>query len=109
MIFFLNPVVTPGIMFATMVRESPCSSFARRSSLGRATTIAFSSFVTVNGSEIVTESEPFGPFTETALPFTFTSTPDGIATGIFPIRDIAITKRKRELLRLRLSDLLVDR
>jgi hypothetical protein len=31
-----------------------------------------------------------------------TSTPDGIATGIFPIRDMAITKHRRELLRLRL-------
>src|SRR5579875_2065722 len=76
-------------MFAISVRDRPCSDFDSRSSSGRDTAIAPSSFVTVIGSATTCERVPFGPFTTTCWPSIVTSTPDGTGTGSFPIRDIA--------------------
>src|SRR3954447_22094350 len=73
-------------MFAINVRESPCSDFDRRSSLGRATAMTPSSCETVMGSATTWVKVPFGPFTVTFWPSMLTSTPEGTGTGSFPIR-----------------------
>src|SRR5690606_22732711 len=80
---------TPTRRFATRVRESPCSSLARRWSLARATLRLPSWFrSTVISSGTVWESSPFGPFTRTVRPSRFTSTPAGTGIALRPIRDI---------------------
>src|SRR6478609_2289493 len=47
----------------------------------------FSNF-TATSSGTVNESSPFVPFTETRWPSTLAVTPEGMATGFFPIRDM---------------------
>src|SRR5215217_6745231 len=41
------------------------------------------------GSATASDSEPFGPLTDTFWPSIVTSTPDGTGTGCFPIRDMS--------------------
>src|ERR1035437_6633531 len=75
-------------MFATRVRESPCSALWRSSSDGRDTVqTSPSTFTPISGC-IVRCNSPFGPFTATAWPFTVTVTPFGMGIGSLPIRDM---------------------
>src|SRR5689334_9252144 len=77
-------------MLATRVRERPCSSLARRSSLGRLTASSpFSAFSTVIGSATVCDSSPLGPLTLTVWPVMVTSTPAGTGIDLRPIRDMS--------------------
>src|SRR5215475_11612239 len=88
---FLYPSVTPMIMLATRVRDSPCSSLARRSSLGRSTaSVPSSERSAVIGSASVWLSSPLGPLTRTVRPSMVTSTPLGTGIGLRPIRDILV-------------------
>src|SRR5438552_4328499 len=76
-------------MLATRVRESPCSSLARRSSLGRTTaTVPSSARSARMGSASVCDSSPLGPFTRTVWPSMVRSTPAGTGIGLRPMRDI---------------------
>ena len=84
-----KPSVTPETMFARQERVSPCSARVCGASFGRVTTISPSATETRTSSWISQASWPFGPFTFTVEPFTFTSTPDGMAMGALPIRDIS--------------------
>src|SRR5215471_472055 len=77
-------------MFATSVRDRPCSARTLPSSLGLVTVMTPSPLVTSMGSFTSTESCPLGPLTVTSRPLMVTSTPLGIVTGIRPIRDIAV-------------------
>src|SRR5688572_4743658 len=75
-------------MFATSVRERPCSALSPGRSDGRETmTLAPSIFTDICECS-VRLSSPFGPFTCTVLPSILTVTPAGTATGSFPIRDM---------------------
>src|SRR4051794_10298026 len=77
-------------MLATRVRERPCSSLARRSSLGRLTDSSpLSALSTVIGSATVCESSPLGPLTLTVWPVMVTSTPAGPGIDLRPIRDMS--------------------
>src|SRR4029450_1253454 len=76
-------------MLATRVRERPCSSLARRSSLGRLTRSSPSACSTVMGSATTCESSPLGPLTRTVCPEIVTSTPAGTGIDLRPIRDIS--------------------
>src|SRR5258705_3904627 len=76
-------------MLATSVRLRPCSSLARRSSLGRTTTsVPSSSRSTVIGSATVWLSSPLGPLTCPVWPSILMSTPLGTGIGLRPIRDM---------------------
>ena len=83
-----KPLVTPSIMFATSVRVRPCAERPGLSSLLRATTTWPPSIVTVTTGRMCCCSEPFGPLTATVESFSVTSTPDGMATGSLPMRDM---------------------
>src|SRR5215469_14804092 len=86
---FLYPSVTPTIMLATRVRDSPCSSLARRSSLGRFTlSVPSSARSAVIGSARVCASSPLGPFTRISCPVMVMSTPAGTGIGLRPMRDM---------------------
>src|SRR5215207_1764100 len=76
------------IWFAMRVRVRPCSEREVRSSSGRLTRTWFSSTLTSMGCATVSDSSPLGPFTVTAGPSTFTSTPAGMSMGSRPIRDM---------------------
>src|SRR4051795_3409017 len=76
-------------MLATRVRERPCSSLARRSSLGRLTCSSPSACSTVMGSATTCESSPLGPLTLTVWPEIVTSTPAGTGIDLRPIRDMS--------------------
>src|SRR5918998_1946356 len=78
-------------MLATRVRERPCSSLARRSSLGRLTCSSPSACSTVIGSETVCESSPLGPLTLTVWPVMVMSTPAGTGIDLRPIRDMFLS------------------
>src|SRR3989441_13160926 len=73
-------------MFATKVRERPCSARSNFSSEARSTRICPSSRCTFIRGCSVRLSSPLGPFTLTVLPSTFTVTSFGMATGRRPIR-----------------------
>src|SRR5205809_7275497 len=76
-------------MLATRVRDSPCSSLARRSSLGRTTDrLPSSAFSARIGSARVCDSSPLGPFTFTVWPSMVTWTPAGTVIGLRPMRDM---------------------
>src|SRR2546425_7117583 len=77
-------------MFAMSARVRPCRARVAFSSSLRATLIVPSSRVTVTFSWNVRVSSPFGPFTRSVLPSSFTSTPCGILTGCRPIRLMAL-------------------
>src|SRR5215211_819911 len=78
-------------MLATRVRDSPCSSLARRSSLGRTTCSEPSSARSARmGSASVWLSSPLGPFTVTVRPSMVTSTPVGTGIGLRPMRDMLV-------------------
>src|SRR5215468_10658332 len=78
-------------MFATSVRDRPCSARTLPSSLGLVTVMTPSLLVTSMGSFTASDSCPLGPRTVTSRPSMVTSTPLGIVTGIRPIRDIAVS------------------
>src|SRR5438132_5263137 len=69
-------------------RAMPHIACALFVSLRGSTEIAPLSNFTATSSGTVNESSPFAPFTDTRCPSTFVVTPEGIATGFFPIRDI---------------------
>src|SRR4030081_2882338 len=76
-------------MFASSDRESPWMAFACWVSFARTTVSVPSARSTFTSGWNVRLSSPFGPFTETSWPFTFTSTPEGSVTGSFSIRLIS--------------------
>src|SRR4029453_13309722 len=85
-------------MLATKVRVRPCSDLLTRSSSGRVTRSSpFSPRVTLIGSATRCSRAPLGPRTLTSWPSTVTSTPEGMATGSFPIRDTSLTPSLRHL------------
>src|SRR5205809_5414126 len=77
-------------MLATSERVSPCIARWRGCSLGRETTI-WPSFCSmrISGSRSRLSS-PLGPLAETCAPSIRTSTPEGIAIGVFPTLDIGL-------------------
>src|ERR1700674_1428889 len=83
-----TPCVTPWIMFATSVRESPCSCLARRESLGRSTRICPWSRTTMISRSSLWLTLPLGPSTETRPAWTFTLTFSGTLMGSLPMRDM---------------------
>src|SRR5215468_998516 len=78
-------------MLATSDLDRPCSARTLPSSLGLVTVMTPSLWDTSMGSATSSESLPLGPVTVTSRPSMVTSTPLGIATGIRPIRDIAVS------------------
>src|SRR5690348_14459589 len=78
-------------MFATKLRESPCRARTGPSSLGLVTVRTPSFWAISMGSASTIESSPLGPLTVTWRPLIVTSTSLGTATGIRPIRDIALS------------------
>src|SRR3954447_1175973 len=75
-------------MLAMSDRDRPCRARLVRSSSGRCTRSAASSWLTVIGGATVCDSVPLGPLTVTVWPSMATSTPLGTAIGSRPMRDI---------------------
>src|ERR1051326_2780410 len=85
---FLNPSLTPRMLFATSARMRPWNARVLFSSSLRVNwTTLFSTETPMPGTSGV-ESVPFGPLTVTALPSCFTSTPFGSEIGFLPMRDM---------------------
>src|SRR6266852_4878859 len=84
-----KPTVTPWIMLATSVRESPCSWRARRESLGRSTRTCPASTVTFISRSSFCATLPLGPSTFTSPGCADTLTLSGILIGSLPMRDMA--------------------
>ena len=79
-------------MLFNKARVVPCNILFSLLSLGRTTVNSFPSTVICIFALNVRESSPLGPFTVTKLfSATITSTPEGNATGLLPIRDIYVT------------------
>src|SRR5689334_22963006 len=77
-------------MLFTRVRDMPHIALERWLSL-RGVTLSWPlSSAMATSSTKVQASWPLGPFTVTVWPSTVTLTPDGTATGFFPIRDILV-------------------
>src|SRR5262249_8777128 len=82
------PLVTPWIILFNSARTNPWIARTFRSSLGRVTiTLPFSTLTPIPETN-VQSNFPRGPLNDTIGPASFTSTPVGIAMGLFPIRDI---------------------
>src|SRR5258708_3707096 len=81
-----KPTVTPWIMLATSVRESPCSWRARRESLGRSTRTCPASTVTFISRSSFCATLPLGPSTFTSPGCADTLTLSGILIGRLPIK-----------------------
>src|SRR5215813_10586261 len=77
-------------MLATSVRDRPHIACARWLSLALASVSSEPSSLGVTSSASVQASWPLGPFTVTVWPSSVRVTPDGIAMGFFPIRDISV-------------------
>src|SRR5260221_13378992 len=73
-------------MFASSERDRPWMAFAVGLSFTRFTARLPSARSMVTRAWKVRRSSPFGPFTATSWPFTFTSTPLGTVMGSLPIR-----------------------
>src|SRR5258708_42951 len=73
-------------MFASSDRDRPWMAFAVGLSFTRFTFMLPSARSMVTRGWKVRLSSPFGPFTTTSWPFTFTSTPLGTVMGSLPIR-----------------------
>src|ERR1700744_113784 len=69
-------------------RAMPHIAWASFVSVRGSTEIAPFSNFTATSSGTVNDNSPFAPFTETRWPSTLAVTPEGTATGFFPIRDI---------------------
>ena len=84
--FFSYPWVTPSIIFASNVLESPqrfrCSSFSTAVIAWVPSTLILTPFTKV------WESCHLGPLTTTVEPLIWSSTPVGISIAFFPIFDI---------------------
>src|SRR5262245_2807080 len=80
-------------MFLMMLRVVPWIARLRRSSSGRSTLMAFvfsSSVTLMLGCQFHSSLAPLGPSTLILPPSSFTFTPEGIATGCLPIRDMVL-------------------
>src|SRR5579871_3793843 len=84
-------------MFATSARMRPWKALWRFWSVRRETFTAAPSTATEIPSGSLRSSLPFGPWTKTEPPFTSTLTPEGIATGCLPIRDMRASPFVRSL------------
>src|SRR5262249_28505250 len=84
----VKPWPTPRTMLSISLRVRPCTLRARRVSPRRWTLTASASTATCTSASISRSSLPFGPSTRTRPSVTWTFTPAGSFTGIFPIRDI---------------------
>jgi hypothetical protein len=80
-------LVTPSTELATRLRRRPWNARSCGWSPERAMRISPSSIETVRPGGMRLESSPLGPLTFRRLPSLLTSTPFGITTGIFPMRD----------------------
>src|SRR5687768_11533281 len=78
-------------MFASSVRDRPCSARACCVSSARVTVSSLPSLrSSFTSGWNVRRSSPFGPFTTTSCPLIFTSTPLATGMGILPMRLIAL-------------------
>ncbi len=82
----MKPSETPWTMLARRARLRPCKALDSRVSSSRMTVMTPSSTEKLTRSLNWRDSSPLEPLTVTWLPSTLTSTPDGMSTGIFPIR-----------------------
>src|SRR5260221_7856633 len=85
-------------MLESSDRERPCRAFACWLSFARVTTSVPSARSIVTSSWKLRLSSPFGPFTTTSLPLSFTSTPEGTGIGSFRIRLIPTSPQVRQAL-----------
>src|SRR5437660_12583283 len=83
-----NPCVTPWIMLATSVRDSPWSWRDRRESFGRSTRIWPCSTSTFISRSSFCCTLPFGPSTTTTPGCAFTFTLSGTLMASLPMRDM---------------------
>src|SRR5437899_537444 len=83
-------------MFASSERLRPWIARASWVSFARVTVSVPSAWSTFTSAWKVRASSPFGPFTETDWPFTFTSTPLGSAIGSLPMRLIRSSPHVRQ-------------
>src|SRR5918994_6048652 len=88
-----KPSVTPMTMLFTRLRVRPWRARLSRSSSGRATSSCPSTCCTLIVAGTMRVSSPLGPLTLTMRPSIVTSTPEGIAMGACPIRDISASPR----------------
>src|SRR5579875_2299383 len=77
-------------MLPIRVRDSPHMPRARWVSWRGVSTRSEPSCFTSISSATVQASWPLGPFTVTVWPETVRVTPDGMAMGFFPIRDMSV-------------------
>src|SRR5215471_6837087 len=71
-------------------RYVPHMARARLVSARGSTLTSLPSTLAATSPRSTSESAPLGPFTLTVCPSTLAVTPDGIATGFFPTRDMVI-------------------
>src|SRR5215471_16314842 len=94
--FFEKPSLTPTTILYTRARDRPCNAFALRVSAPRASEMWLSLTLALICRGSFQFSLPFGPSTETSPSLSMlTLTLSGMSTGLFPIRDIKLTKHKR--------------
>src|ERR1700738_2328285 len=83
-------------MLESSDRERPCRAFACWLSFARFTVSVPSVRSMDTRGWKLRLSSPFGPFTATSLPLSFTSTPCGTGTGSLPIRLIPTSRHVRQ-------------
>src|SRR5512139_1271339 len=86
--FFSKPLLTPLTMLATRLRKVPDIASASTDSLAGAKLILPSAFLTVTSEFTGRTSVPSEPLTLICSAVIDTSTPLGMAIGIFPTRDM---------------------